>query len=564
MGKAALMIVVAASLGSGVVYMSQDRQAFETQMTEALYTHGALAREAAKSGFNRATRRVMRNFEGHRTFKTGIDNQGGEIDISVADGPGGTVVVTVTGFHGEAEFTITGTLEKSGARMLDALSIDGPVKKVELKDDSWISGLDANPDGSDGSNTDVHAILSTLVATHAEVVDVLEDDAEPGYGVGVGGTNDVIQGSIEMDLGGLVQAITAYGGPLLTDYTDDVKLEDNDTIGSSASPRVVRVDGKFEMKDEARGYGILYVTSGDIKIEDDARWEGLIIGSSAGGKFEFTKQASVYGAVVLSAVSEDGAGGDSSGDGGLPGGHFDVDVFDALDKIYHEHQYDDDFDRTDVSILENTAECGDDGALCWDEVMTGVTEGWVAISNYENSSGTYRFKNADMDIQGDLTGNASDTPAPVLMDLTTLEELSANFDALCMLIESSPGGVKSDNVNRNQAFTIEIYANGPGDVQGALLYELSVYHHYSGDFPCGGGGDDDDDDDGGGSSSYGGPIEITIKDDAHIQYSAQALAAALALFPDFSMSDGGVAITSQRESGVRPTRRLSTGAISDQ
>ncbi|NNE69773.1 MAG: hypothetical protein HKN29_05350, partial [Rhodothermales bacterium] len=257
MGKAALLIVAATTLASGVVYMSQDRQAFETSVNEALYAHGALAREAAKSGYNRATRRVIRDFDGHRTLKQGIDNQGGEIDISVADGAGGTVVVTVTGFHGDAEFTITGTLEKTDEAVLDALTIDGPVKKLELKDDSWISGLDVNVDGSEGSNTDVHAIRSTLSSAHSIVLEEL-DDAEPGYGVGIGGTNDALQGDIPLNLGSLVSSIKAYSGSLLSEYTGKLKLDDDDTIGSAASPRVVRVDGDLDMKNQARGYGILY------------------------------------------------------------------------------------------------------------------------------------------------------------------------------------------------------------------------------------------------------------------------------------------------------------------
>ncbi|MFT5517035.1 MAG: hypothetical protein ACI80V_003174, partial [Rhodothermales bacterium] len=352
MGKAALILVAAVSLGAGFVYQRQNDTIRATVFAESRYQHGVLAREIAQSSFNIVESRARRDFDNYRVSSNREGHFGGYRDFAAITS-GSDVVVSATGEFGGATHTITGTLRRGGGSVLDAITIDGPVKKVEMKDDAVVSGLDTNPDGTDGTNTDVHAVRSILASAHDEVV----DEVEAGVAVGVAGLDDFVQGSTEVDLAALVQAIKDYSGAYLTEYAGDTKLK-NETIGSQASPRLVRINGKAELEKTFRGYGILFVT-GDLKMEDTARWDGLIIAAADDGKFEVKDEARIYGALVVSATSEDGPGGDTGGGGGLPDGHFDVDVFEDGSKIYHEHQYDDDYDVTGVDLL--TAGCKNGG-----------------------------------------------------------------------------------------------------------------------------------------------------------------------------------------------------------
>jgi hypothetical protein len=658
MGKAALILVAAVTVASGATYMSQDRQGLEAAMQEALYEHSVLAREVAKSGFNTVMSRVKADFDTYRVTDSDKSHRMGKMDMAASGAGGGPVTITVTGYYEEAEFEISGTLERSGGTLLDALTIDGPLKKFEVKNDADVSGLDTKPTGEDGSGSDVHAVRSILASAHAEVL----DDLPPGFGVGVSGAQDVVQGSPTVNLSGLVTSITTYDGEYLDEYTGKVKFED-EAIGSAAYPRVVRVQGDVELKGTTTGYGVLYVL-GNLKMKDDARWEGLVVTSEDKGKVELKNDARIYGAMVSSAVSEDGPGGDSAGGGGLPGGHFDVDVFDARDgspdKIYHEHQYDDDYDVTGVNLLTPTG-CKTDGGLCWDDVLTGEDDVYVEFVNHTNSKGSYRIKDGVQD----LTGDPMDGLAMTAIDLSSIEYFWVDFDALCYLQESSPGDVQGDDVYRNGAFSIRIYeadgdgggdsgddysyagppenakiagfgglswaralmsgvsslfldgakitichippgnpdnpqtievsesawsaheahgdtegacassddgdedgssdeggsddeSDGGGFTPGALIYELSVYHHTSEDFACGTVASDEDDEEDS-SSSYGKPIEIKLDDDSLIQYSAESLSNALDLFGGYALGSGEITLTNVNESGVRSRKHIRKG-----
>jgi hypothetical protein len=461
MGKAALILVAAVTVASGVTYLNQDRQQFEGAMQETLYQHGVLAREVAKSGFNTLLSRVKGDFDAYRILEMDRASRIGRLDMAAAGATGGPVTLSVTGHYGEAEFSISGTMERSGGSLLDALTIDGPQKKIEFKDRADVSGIDTDPDGTAGGNSDVHAIRSVTIGTHAEVLERMPAD----FGWGASGENDAIQGNPTAGLAGIVTAIKDYEGDNLSVYGGKQKFED-DTFGSTEAPVVLRVSGDLELKGTTTGYGILYV-EGDLKMKDDSRWEGLVIASADKGKFEVTDDARVYGAMVVSAFSEDGPGGDSNGGGGLPGGHFDVDVFDAVEhatkEIYHEHQYDDDFDVTGVNLLSPTG-CKSNGGLCWNEVLGSAGNVYVEFFNASNSKGSYRIK----DGSGlDITGDPADGLGPTLVNAASIEEFWVEFDALCYLQESSPGDVQSDATNRNGAFTIRI-SNAAGPLASEL------------------------------------------------------------------------------------------------
>ena len=395
MGKAAVILVAAVTMASTVAYMSQDRQAVETLRQEALYEHQVLAREIATSAFNRIESRVRRDFENHRTNLSDVAHRQGEMDISAVGSAGSDVTISATGRFEGAEYTITGVLSRSGSRVLDALTVDAAVDNVSVGTNARLSGIDTNPDGTDGSNEDVHAVL----ATSADAFTAFSTGLVEGLGIGLGGLLDVEQATPELNLQSLSSQIQNYSGSALVTHSGNTTISD-ETIGSAQNPVVMRVAGNLSLSGNTTGYGVLFV-DGDFSMHGPSRWEGLVFVENDGGSHSMTGQARVYGAVVVRSIAQDGSGDD----GGLPGGHFDVDVFDSFgsgEYRYHEHKYDDDFDVTGIDLL-NPDRCKN-GGLCWDAILGTNEAVYVSFKNETFGYGTYDIQAGAGTVQSTCDG----------------------------------------------------------------------------------------------------------------------------------------------------------------
>ncbi|MBN4056412.1 hypothetical protein JYT20_01690, partial [Rhodothermus sp. AH-315-K08] len=382
MGKAALFLVAAVSLASGASYLNQDRTAFEGEKNEALYEHQVLAREIAQSGFNRIESRVRRDFNGHRAQLSGLDHPKGELDITATGSSGSPVSISATGYFEDAEHTITATLSKQGTRVLDAFTLDGIASDVSFASTALISGLDTNPDGTSGTNQDVHAVMTMDSGAYAEFVSEIPSGRAPG----MAGPLDVVDTTPEVNLASLSARILAFAGPTRVDYDGETTLN-SETLGTAQNPAVVVVNGDLTLTGSTIGYGVLYA-GGDLIFEDDSRWIGLVMVENNGGTHAFRNDSRVYGAVVVRSVYA--AVAENGDDLGLAGGHFDVDVFDEFgqnDRLYHEHKYDDKFDVTGLDLLD-PAGCKS-GGLCWDQILGGEDAVYVEFFNAEMGYGTF-------------------------------------------------------------------------------------------------------------------------------------------------------------------------------
>jgi fibro-slime domain-containing protein len=152
-------------------------------------------------------------------------------------------------------------------------------------------------------------------------------------------------------------------------------------------------------------------------------------------------------------------------DPGLPGGHFDVDVFDELTnkKLYHKHEFDDTFDVTYVDIAH-------DEKLLFDEVIGTdyPNELRIVFLNPHHASGTYTLE-AGGTLQ---TGNARDGLESTF-DPATLTECRVDFAWLHELRGTTPSTAQNDVVDRDDSFAVRMYDITTDE----LVYELVVYHH---------------------------------------------------------------------------------------
>jgi fibro-slime domain-containing protein len=180
-------------------------------------------------------------------------------------------------------------------------------------------------------------------------------------------------------------------------------------------------------------------------------------------------------------------------DPGLPGGHFDVDVFDEPTKreLYHCHEYDDKFDVTYVDIAH-------DARLLWDEVIGADYPHDLRMTflNPHHGSGSYVFE-ADGVVH---TGQTQDG-FEIIFDPGEMTQCRINFSSLLDLRGTRPSVVQDDVPDRDDSLSIRMV-----DVTtGKLVYELAVYHHIGGHDGGGGGGGTFD-----GQDFCGGAIHDTL------------------------------------------------------
>lgn len=159
---------------------------------------------------------------------------------------------------------------------------------------------------------------------------------------------------------------------------------------------------------------------------------------------------------------------------GLPGGHFDVDVYDALttNERYHKHQYDDTYDITYIDVA-NDANLEKKGLLYNFDAIIGAgypNQLRMEFDNVHNGGGgSYRFDAGAGLVEGLIIDGFTTT-----FDPAQLVELRITFVSLASLSHTQPGVSQGDVVDRDDAFRIRMYDT----VTNVMVYEFVVYHHW--------------------------------------------------------------------------------------
>jgi len=511
MGKAVIIIVAAVTLGAGYLMFGAQQTAVATDDEQNSYAEKVIANEIAQSAYNLALSRLSRDYTSWRPSQTDVSYQGGSYDLTVEGPADGPVDITVEGKYGKARVELSGTIVR-GFEFLDAVTADGTIANVEDDDNTiTISGHDTKPPslgGNGGTGASVHGIRSLTAAVDA----AFRSGLAVNRVIGVDGTADLVIGPPEIDAEDLMESIQEAATQV---YTSNKTFEEDDVLGSPENPVVIYSTHDIKFEEDARGYGIIFADGKKVEFKDESVWEGLIVQRSD-KEFKVEDDAAVYGAVYLIGEKFDHPAG---GDPGLPGGHFDVDVFEYARKIYHEHQYDDKFDVTSVDLL--SADCKTGGGLCFDEVIGDRFEEMrVEFFNSGNSSGSYSIS-----VPGSTWSGSNTEALSIELDPRELTEFTVNFTSLCALRASSPKTVQKDPVNRNDAWTVRMF-NTDNDM---LVYELSIYHHAKETDECHDGGD---------GSPPGDPLlergKVRFKIDDHgaVYYSVDALTRLSNLLPD--------------------------------
>ena len=159
--------------------------------------------------------------------------------------------------------------------------------------------------------------------------------------------------------------------------------------------------------------------------------------------------------------------------GGLPGGHFDVDVYSSISTSpdMHEHQYDDTFNVNYIDIVNEPT-------LLFDTIVGSTYPNNLRLqffNTHNGGQGIYTFEAGGV-LQTGGTWNGLD----ITFDPATLTQLRIRFAALAFLQSvPSPSFPKNDTVDRYDSFHLRMY----DVITDAMVYEVNVYHHDTGDGP---------------------------------------------------------------------------------
>jgi len=523
MGKAALFMVLSSTIILIGVSTSRLKSQQGSAKTQVEYEEKVLAREAVNSFFNILTAESVKNFDDYRSQNDDISYGDAALRFSAVGNSTDEIGLSATAMVGNAWHTVTGNVVRTTTSLVDAVTIDGPISAITADGSKFlITGIDTNPLGEVGSGRlePTYGIRTTSAQTALAITDKIDGSQISGkYGY-----NSMTIGESEIDLDALYGDILSF--PYKVVLNGKQKFVKKEVFGSPDSPIVLVVNGDFEMGGTAVGYGVLLVNGGKIKMRDAARWEGLVYGLGDGKKYEFKDNSGIYGALIMRSIPVDGS--QDGTDLGLPGGHFDVDVFNGptTNEIYHEHQYDDKYDRTFVDLLSTG--CKTNGGLCWENIVAGggFTNVRVQILNPQMSSGNLNFETDTW------STDPAQSPTAGIDRIFNVAELNAfrvTFAELCAMRGTQPGNVQGDAANRDGAFSVRIY-----DEESAgkpLIYELSVYHHIPKDYAgCGG-----TEGDGSAETIPGNPLELAISGESKLFFSSKTLARVTNLIPSLDL-----------------------------
>jgi len=242
----------------------------------------------------------------------------------------------------------------------------------------------------------------------------------------------------------------------------------------------------------------------------------LVLVGGTSEEVELTGNARIFGSLIIRDRTDEVIEPLNPSDRGLPGGHFDIDVFDGPNtkQYYHEHQYDDKYDVTYVNLLAEGCGKKSGGGLCFNQLVGGSENTLrVEFLNPGSSDGSYTFTAGGMTYSGDSQDGFMHT-----FDPATVTEFVVNFNTLLGMQGTAPKNVQKDPFNRDGAFSVRLFDTTTNE----MVYELSVYYHVKkGKGKV--GKDKDKDEDEGEVLENACKVKFKINANAGIFYSTKAL-----------------------------------------
>ncbi len=294
MGRATLLIAIAAILGLGTVLFSSQQTRIATSETTGEYEYAVLARDVARSGLDRGLSETKKDLSAVRSSWDDVEVAGGEYDLAISEVMYGDMEITSTGKVGEAIHTINSNVIFE-APIPATLVVSGPTITVGGDGGGFeISGEDVRMPSRGGGGGFLKPAHGIMVTSGDQVNDVAAQLGDSQI-TGEGGEGSIVSGadiawfeSLYAEAAGHAQVIHA-AAPFLGSY------------GTYAEPAIVHVAGDFAPTGSFSGAGLLVVEDGDFIVNGNFMWEGVVMirkAAVATVDVNISGNAKIYGAVV--------------------------------------------------------------------------------------------------------------------------------------------------------------------------------------------------------------------------------------------------------------------------
>ncbi len=290
MGKGILLAVSFAIAGASLLLFGGQRSSLETKEAQGDYQYTVIARDVAKSGFERGVSTIKREMMAAPGTFNHITMRGGYYDPQITPNLYGDLDLNVDAHSGEARHEMDGNAIFT-APLPAALVVEDEHISVTGAGDYKISGVDVRMPARGigaGYRDPVPGVMTRTFHTST-----VSGGLQASQVVGQGTSYKVDEGSIsgaydETALEALYNEAkdkaTGVDGTTISFSTPAAVREGMFRSAASASnagnPQIVRVQGNLHVDDPAplHGYGLLLVEDGDLSIKSpDFQWDGLIM-----------------------------------------------------------------------------------------------------------------------------------------------------------------------------------------------------------------------------------------------------------------------------------------------
>jgi hypothetical protein len=259
----------------------------ETEKDQGEYQYQAMAREIARSGFDKGVSAIMRDLMDAPTAYERVVMEGGHYDLSISQSLYGELNVVSQAEGDSARYKLDGTI-------LFTAPMDAAVVLEDINVDGWgsgfyqISGVDrrmpSRADNVSGYQTPVPGIMTT----ESNLADVTGSFAGKNVlGVGSNPGDPVRDGSVtsgfsEAFYESVYEEAITKTDLLISHMTPAASRESllQNTLSSAdpGNPKIIRVQGDLYITQNIQGYGLLILEDGNLTVSaDDFNWEGLIL-----------------------------------------------------------------------------------------------------------------------------------------------------------------------------------------------------------------------------------------------------------------------------------------------
>lgn len=287
MGKGILLTVGFVLAGVTLLLFGGQRSVLETEKDQGEYQYQVMARDVARSGFDKGVSAIMRDLMDAPGSFERVSMEGGHYDLSISQNLYGELNVVSEAEGDGARYKLAGTV-------IFTTPMDAAVVLEDLNVDGWgsgffqISGVDRRMPSRVAEASGYQKPIPGIMTTESNLADIAGSfNGKNVLGVGNNPDDPVKDGSVTSGFSEAfyeslyAEAITKtdlFVSHLTPVASREAMLQNTLSSAGPGNPKIIRVQGDLYISQNMQGYGLLILEDGDLTVAAEAfNWEGLIL-----------------------------------------------------------------------------------------------------------------------------------------------------------------------------------------------------------------------------------------------------------------------------------------------